>query len=459
LASAAPIASALEPSRAPGRPRASAGVASDRCISDSRPPLSEEATLALSERLGEAPALGAFRLAGLHQYLEAPLPERSSHRWRYTDPRSLLPPRIDLPQELRPAPRALELPNAAVVVRLDSGAQPSIHLSKQAEIVGVDARSLSDPDADSDGLGTAVSPERGLFEALNAAAWSSGVVIRVPRGCALLEPIHVMVPVSSRLSVPRVLVALGDGADATVIERHVGGAPGQQVVGVTELFGGRGSELRYVLSQEWSPGVRGHLTSRLELQREARALTVLHSFGGEQLKLDLGAKLVGEGAHSEIVGFALAGSGQHLDHRTEHRHRAPHTWSNIDLKLVLAEQARTAATGLIRIEEEAAQSEAYQELRNLLLSPDCRADAIPELEIMTNEVQCSHGATSSPVDAEHLFYLRSRGIPPADALRMVVRGFFETAIARLPAAMAESVARSVNERLARVDLAGPQEGS
>jgi Fe-S cluster assembly protein SufD len=357
-----------------------------------------------------------------------------------------------MPSALRPAPRPLALPDAAAVIRLDSGAAPSIFLSDRAARAGVDVRPLFAPDADTDGLGAAVSPERGVFEALNAAAWSSGVVVRVPRGCALLEPIIVMLPVSSAVSIPRVLVVLEDGADASLIERHVGGSVGQHVIGVSEIFAGAGSLLRYVVSQDWSPGVRGHLTSRLVVAQGAHALTVLHSFGGAQLKLDLGVELSGPGAHSEIVGFALAEGDQHLDHRTVHRHRAPHTWSNINLKLALTDRARTIATGLIRIDEEATESEAYQELRNLLLSSESRADAIPELEIMTNEVHCSHGATSSPVDAEHLFYLRSRGIPHDDAMRMVVRGFFEGAIARLPATLRESVAARVDERLTRLGV-------
>lgn len=420
---------------------------------ESRPRLDEESTLALSERLGEPSALGAMRLAGLHHYQQAAVPLRSDHRWRYTDPRSLLPPRVVLPATLRPAPRPLALPGAEAVVRLDSDAAPSIYLSEDARTKGVDIRPLFDVAAASDGLGTAVTAERGLFEALNAAAWSTGVAVRIPRGCALLEPIQILLPVSSRVSVPRVLVSLEEGADVTLIERHVGGSPGQHVIGASEIFVGAGSTLRYVLSQEWGPGVRGYLAHRLELERDAHALTILHSFGGERAKLDWGASLVGSGAHSELTGFALAEKHQRLDHRTEHRHRASHTWSNMDLKLAVADAARTAATGLIRIAERATESEAYEELRNLLLSPAARADAIPELEIMTNEVHCSHGATSSPVDPEHLFYLRSRGIVQEDAMRMVVRGFFEGALARLPAVVRDSVTERVDERLARLALA------
>jgi len=118
--------------------------------------------------------------------------------------------------------------------------------------------------------------------------------------------------------------------------------------------------------------------------------------------------------------------------------------------VALAGRARSAYTGLIRIEPGAPQSEAYQENRNLMLSEACRADTIPELEILTDEVACTHGATVAPVDPEHLFYLRSRGIPPAGALRLVVRGFLENTLRRLPESLRGGVETLVDARLARL---------
>lgn len=435
----------------------------------------------LSEQLGETPALGALRLVGLGHYQTAPLPERVDHLWRYSNPRSLLPigSLLQLPDEgarshhdrrgASPsapvahgidallddpavAERASEsggapLTDAAAAVVLLPGREPRIALSDQAWHADLHIAPLNARHANIDQIGTAVPPTHGVFEALNAAAWSAGVEVRIPRGVVLEAPVRIVVPAARANNVPRVLIVLEEGAEATVVEEHVGGGPERFVVGVSEVFARSGSRLRYVLLEDWQPGVVGHLTQRLVIDRDAHALTTLTAFGGSRLKLDLGAELRGRGAHSEMVGFALGQDHQHLDLHTEHRHRAPNTWSNMDWKVALDDDARSAYTGLIRIDEGAANSEAFQEERNLLLSNRCRADAIPELEIMTNEVQCTHGATSSPVDDEHLFYLQSRGIEPAEAMRIVVRGFFESALRRLPVALRESVEQSIHQRL------------
>lgn len=407
----------------------------------------------LTEQLGELPELGAMRLTGLQRYLAAPLPDRVAHLWRYTEPTRLLPPGPIIPaafdQQIRRAPRSSE---AAAIV-LTAGKAPRICVSDEASRAGLVVKPLSDPKADPHRLTTAVTPDHGLFEALNTAAWSSGVVVRVPRRCTLAEPIRIVVPANQPTNLPRILIQLEEGADATVVEEHLGGSAESMVIAVSELFAGPGSRLRYVLLEDWAPGVGGHLTARVCVERDAEALTVLHSFGGAQLKLDLGGVLLAPGARSELVGFTLGSDHQHFDQHTEHHHQAERTWSNIDMKVALADRARSAYTGLIRIDDSAHESEAYQEQRNLLLSERCRADSIPELEIETNEVHCSHGSTSSPVDAEHLFYLHSRGIPPAEATRMVVRGFFEGALQRLPVGLRATVEGRIEQRLDRIGFA------
>jgi Fe-S cluster assembly protein SufD len=136
-----------------------------------------------------------------------------------------------------------------------------------------------------------------------------------------------------------------------------------------------------------------------------------------------------------------------MDHHTVHSHRSGRTWSNIDFKVALTGYARSAYTGVIRIDEEAGATEAYQENRNLLLSETCRADTIPELEILTDDVQCTHGATVAPLDEEMVFYLESRGIPREQAERLIVRGFLEKTLSRVPEAVRPQVVEVVEERL------------
>jgi Fe-S cluster assembly protein SufD len=134
-----------------------------------------------------------------------------------------------------------------------------------------------------------------------------------------------------------------------------------------------------------------------------------------------------------------------------HRHTSGHTWSNIDFKAAVTDRARSAYTGLIRIERDAGASEAFQENRNLLLSERARADTIPELEILTDDVSCSHGATAAPVDPEQLFYLQSRGLTAREALRQVVRGFVEPTLALMPEGLRAEIEKLIEARLQRIE--------
>jgi Fe-S cluster assembly protein SufD len=208
--------------------------------------------------------------------------------------------------------------------------------------------------------------------------------------------------------------------------------------------------VHHVLVQRWEDGTVGHLTQRAIIERDARFLGATAGFGGDVAKLDLGGILAGAGARSELVGVTLPDRRQHLDHHTVHQHTSGNTWSNIDFKAAVAGRARSAYTGLLRIEADAPNSEAYQENRNLLLSERARADTIPELEILTDEVSCSHGATVAPVDREQLFYLQTRGLPADTALRLVVRGFVEPTLCLVPAGLREELEALVDARLARL---------
>ena len=136
-----------------------------------------------------------------------------------------------------------------------------------------------------------------------------------------------------------------------------------------------------------------------------------------------------------------------MDHHTEHLHEAGKTHSNLDFKVALTGAARSAYTGMIRIARHAGGSEAYQENRNLLLSEDARAESIPELEILTDDVRCSHGATVAPLDDEQLFYLKSRGLPHSQAMRLIVYGFLDQTLQRLPEATRERIEALVAHRL------------
>jgi len=414
-----------------------------------RPPITAPDVASLSRALGETENLTRWRQRALAVYLEAPWPDRVRHLWRFSDPADLLPEAPLPPPDVNVGTR---LPEEGPAVLIVPGQLPRWNAAAAAAGLVLSPLSHGDPTAWP--LGEAVPATHGLFEALNAAAWSSGLCVRVPRGRKLAAPLRVVLPAAPGASLPRLLVLVESGAEATIIEDHLGGGEQTRVVGVSELFLAPNSHLRHVLVQRWETGAAGHLTLRGRLERDASLFAVLATFGGRRAKLDVGAVLDGEGSRSEMVGVTLGEGRQHLDHHTRHEHRAGRTFSNLDFRAAVSGRARSTYTGLIRIDTGAPGSEAYQENRNLLLSPRAHADTIPELEILTDEVSCSHGATVAPVDPEHVFYLQSRGIPAAEALRLIVRGFLEETLQRIPQSLRPALEELVAGRLNRLGRGG-----
>jgi Fe-S cluster assembly protein SufD len=264
--------------------------------------------------------------------------------------------------------------------------------------------------------------------------------------------LRVLVPAFAATTIPRLLIEVADGADFAVIEEHFGGdSDTHRVIGVTEVAVGAGAHARHVLIQRWNDGVNGWLGVRARVERDGFYQGTHITLGGERVKVETGADLAGPGARSELLGVALGGDRQRFDHHTFHRHLSGNTSSNIDFKAAVTDRARSSYTGRIRIEEDAPSSEAFQENRNLLLAHTARADSIPELEILTDDVSCSHGATASPIDPEQVFYLQSRGIRRDEAVRLIVRGFLEPTLAHAPDSVRADLDELVAARLATLD--------
>ena len=376
------------------------------------------------------------------------LPSRSRHLWRYSNPARFLPaadPSASAPTAVSPAWRLDEpLAGAAIVA---GGAVRMIGWDEAARQAGVIVEDLHHAPAAE--LGTLVPPEHGFVEAINAAAWRGGILVRVPPGVTLEHPIRLRFVAggAGTTSVPRVLVVIGAGSSVEIVEGHLEGGDGARVLGVSEIHVGEGATLRYGLVQRWDPGVVGHVTVRSRLAAGAKAQLSLASFGGAHFKLDIGATLAGEGAEVETYGVAMGADAQRFDHHTEHVHLAPRTRSNLGFKVAMTGSSRSAYTGLIRIAKDAPGCEAYQENRNLLLSTAARADSIPELEILNEDVRCSHGATMSRIDDDQLFYLQSRGLAQRQAVRLIVFGFLGKTLARLPQATRERIEAFIAARL------------
>jgi Fe-S cluster assembly protein SufD len=400
----------------------------------------------ISQVRRELSAAHSWRQRASQIYQETEMPDRVRHLWRYTDPNLFSLGNFSLPAKPGSLNQFDGLPPDEPAILL-AGPVPEVNAAAAAT---VSLGTLGQNPEDMNFLGTLIGPQHGLFEALNGAAWTTGLVVRLKRGQVLSKPLRLVIPAGEVVHLPRVLILAEEGAEATIIEDHNQGNGKGRVVAVSEVFMGPGARVRHVLLQRWSAGVHGHLTFRARLGPDSHLFSVFASLGGAVSKLDLGAELAGSGAESQIVGVALGEGRQHFDHHTEHRHLRGHTLSNLDFKVALAGRSRSAYTGLIRIEEGAPHSEAYQENRNLLLSKKCRADTIPELEILTDEVQCTHGATASPVDPEQVFYIRSRGPDFQETLRLIVRGFLEGTLSRIPSTLRPEIEQLVTQRLSRL---------
>ncbi len=217
-----------------------------------------------------------------------------------------------------------------------------------------------------------------------------------------------------------------------------------------ELFVERGAKLEYVSLQNFASGTWHFATHHARVERDAELDWVAGGFGSRKGKVRIHNDLAGPGATSRVTGAYFADGRQHLDYDTFQEHIAPHTTSDFAFKGALRDEASVVWRGMIRVERDAQKTNAYQENRNLLLSDRAHADSIPGLEILANDVRCTHGATLSQVDREQLFYAMARGLSRADAERLIVRGFFQDVLDRIDLEpVREALASALEARIPR----------
>ncbi|MFH1372226.1 MAG: Fe-S cluster assembly protein SufD [bacterium] len=397
-----------------------------------------------------------------------PLPRRGLHFWRYSDPGKFLisgdmlskkTPSTEPAAIERAALAGLEPANLCGVVTDTGGREIKLHGLAEEMPPGMIVSSLSDAvDRHSDlvesYLYRLVNGQTAKFEALNSALFNDGILIYVPDGVTVEKPLHLLRLAGQAGSVhfPRLLVVVGRNAELTLVDEYDGGSPDitdgiSHVNSAVEIFGLEQSRIRYVSLQRHLSGNVTYMTCRARVERGADILTVPLVFGSSLAKQNFDVILDGETAQSDIFGLLFGSGHQHLDNHTRQHHAAARTNSHIDFKVVLRDRAVSAYTGLIRIDQTSPSCEAYQENRNLMLNDGTRVETIPELEILNEDVQCSHGATTGSIDEMMRFYLNSRGIPPTEAMRMIVSGFVETTLQRIPEDLQARIRGYVAERL------------
>jgi Fe-S cluster assembly protein SufD len=281
-----------------------------------------------------------------------------------------------------------------------------------------------------------VAVDESKFLALWNALWRGGVFVYVPRGVEARVPVWIAHAASGdeRAVFPATVVLLDDASSLTVVEAYASPVGDQELLSdaLTVLHAGRDARLDYVLLQQWGERVWHMATHRAALQANARLRFFGATLGARVQKAYWEALLDGTGAEAELAGVCFAEHDQHIDHQTLQAHRAADTRSDLLLKVAVRDTARSVYSGLIDVAPQAVHADGYVQNRNLLLSHGAKADSVPRLEIKANDVRCGHGATAGHIDDEQRFYFMSRAVSRADADALIVRGFLDDVVRRVP---------------------------
>ena len=280
-------------------------------------------------------------------------------------------------------------------------------------------------------LGTVVENETTAFTARNAAEWEGGAFVYVPRNVHLEAPVSItgILATEGAALHTRVLVVLDEGAQAEVWEQTLSDVPGL-VTTVVELVVGQNAHLRYVSAQDLDERALVFGTQRARVGRDASLDWVVLGLGSGTGKVFQNTILEGEGAQGKVTGAYATHGRQHLDFDTTQEHAAPNTTSDLAFRGILNDRSSAVWRGMIKVDPGAQQTDAFQESRNLLVSKRAHADAIPGLEILANDVRCTHAAAIAQIDPDQVFYLRSRGLREDVARRLVIEGFLSELVER-----------------------------
>jgi len=399
-------------------------------------------------RVGEA--MAAYRTHAWDAFKRLTIPDPSQEAWRRTDLRLLPADAFALPAEgayedLPPVREDLLKPlvgdqHGGQIVLLPGGSSVDLAESlSQKGVIFTDLKTaeVRHPELLEKLVGKTVSVEEGKFAALAGALAANGVVLYVPKGLQLEAPLHSVLwgPGAKIAHLSHLLVLVDEGASVTYV--HEAASPDETGTdtlhaGLVEIQVLAGASLRFVELQSWGRHVWNFSHERIRVERDAHLDWIFGAIGSRLTKNFSELDLAGQGATGRMSGFYFTDGNQHLDHDTQQNHLAPNTTSDLLFKGALKGRSRSVWQGMIYVAPAAQKTDGYQANRNLVLSDKARADSIPGLEILADDVRCTHGATVGKLEQEPLFYLRSRGIPEAEAEKLVVEGFFDPIFQRIP---------------------------
>jgi Fe-S cluster assembly protein SufD len=340
----------------------------------------------------------------------------------------------------------------AVIVR--NGHVVHFELGAAWSDLGVAFGPAADVDGADEVLGTVADGSIDVFGLLNDAHSVQPIVLIVPRGVVVDAPVVVIdwVDIEGAATFPRLVVQLGEDAEATVLE-HQGGADVHALVApITELDVSQAARLRYLNVQERGPRTWQIASQLSRVGQDASLVAAQAALGGDYARTRADCRLVGRGASGDLLAIYFGEGDQTLDFRTFQDHAAPDTTSTLLFKGAVGGTSRSIYTGLIKVRPEARGTNAFQTNRTIKLSEGAWAESVPNLEIENNDVHCSHASTVGPIDEDQRFYLESRGVPPEVAEQLVVAGFYDEVLSQLPVPDVVAPLRArIVERLERRD--------
>ncbi len=391
-----------------------------------------------------------YREQAWEDFQSLPMPKTTDEPWRRTDIRGLAAGSFKLAsagdsENLAPVSKELLQPLVAdehggQIRMLPGGVQ--VDLDPKLSEKGVIFTDLATAERDHSDLlaqimGRIVRTDESKFSGMTAALAQNGVLLYVPRGVQIEEPLHSILwgPGVDLAYFSHLIVWIEEGASATYV--HEAASPteksGQTLhSGIVEIHVGDAANFRFVELQSWGEHVWNFSHERARVGRDATFDWVFVAVGSHLTKNFSDLDLIGQGSTGRMSGFYFTDGVQHLDHDTQQNHMAPNTTSDLLFKGALTDRSRSVWQGMIYVAPGAQKTDGYQANRNLVLSKNARADSIPGLEILADDVRCTHGATISKIEPEEMFYLLSRGIPKRQAERLVVGGFFSPIMDRIP---------------------------
>ena len=399
---------------------------------------------------GVSDGLKKYRLTAWKNFKAANFPTGKEEAWRRTDLRllkinSFRLPEKDVYQHLPPPPDDLKQSlisesHGGQVVLLPGGSQISLNPAlNQKGVIFTDLVTAEReyPQLVEKVIGRVVRPDEGKFAGLAGALAQNGIFLYIPKNVVVDLPLHSLMwgPGTGLAHVTHILVYLEEGSSVTYV--HEAASPtengGQTLhAGIVELWVGANATLRFVELQSWGEHVWNFSHERVHVERDGHLDWIFGAVGSHLTKNFSELDLAGQGSLGRMSGFFFTDHDQHLDHDTQQNHLAPNTTSDLLFKGALLGESRSVWQGMIYVAPGAMKTDGYQANRNLVLSAKARADSIPGLEILADDVRCTHGATVGKIDPDLVFYLRSRGIPKADAERLIVEGFFDPIMQRIP---------------------------